>query len=67
MKKITLLVISVLVVTIAMAQEVFPNVAADPDAVPIVESILGLLVLFVVPLVLVIVVLKILLKNKRDN
>ena len=43
MKKITLLVMSVLVVTIAMAQEVFPSAPADPGAVPIVESILGLL------------------------
>ena len=65
MKKITLLVISVLVVTIAMAQEGSPNVFADPGVVPIVESILGLLGLFVVPLVFI-VVLKILLKNKRD-
>lgn len=65
MKKIMLLVISVLVVTIAMAQEGSPNVSVDPAAVPIVESILGLLGLFVVPLVFI-VVLKILLKNKRD-
>lgn len=62
MKKIMLLVMSVLVVTIAMAQEVFPNVSADPAAVPIVESILGLLGLFVLPLVFI-VVLKILLKK----
>ena len=67
MKKITLLVMSVLVVTIAMAQEVFPSAPADPGAVPIVESILGLLGLFVFPLVFIIVVLKIFLKNKRDN
>lgn len=48
---------------LTMAQEAFPNAPADPAAVPIVESILGLLVLFVFPLVFIIVVLKILRKK----
>ena len=48
---------------LTMAQEVFPNTPADPGAVPIVESILGLLGLFVFPLVFIIVVLKILRKK----
>ena len=43
MKKITLLVVLVFVAVSAMAQETFPNAPADPGAVPIVESILGLL------------------------
>ncbi len=63
MKKITLITISLLVVMLTMAQEVFPNAPANPSAVPIVESILGLLGLFVFPLVFVIVVLKILRKK----
>ena len=75
MKKITLITISLLVFMLTMAQEVFPPAPADPCAVPIVESILGLLGLFVFllvfvivfPLVFIIVVLKILRKNKRNN
>ena len=63
MKKITLITISLLVVMSTMAQEVFPNAPANPGAVPIVESILGLLGLFVFPLVFVIVVIKILRKK----
>ena len=43
MKKITLLVVLVFVAVSAMAQQTFPNAPADPGAVPIVESILGLL------------------------
>ena len=43
MKKIALLTVAVLVAATAMAQETFPNAPADPGAVPIVESILGLL------------------------
>ncbi|MBO5721012.1 MAG: hypothetical protein J6R61_05765 [Bacteroidales bacterium] len=43
MKKIALLVTLVFVAVSAMAQETFPGTPADPGAVPIVESILGLL------------------------
>ncbi|MBR4963573.1 MAG: hypothetical protein IKY54_06715 [Muribaculaceae bacterium] len=43
MKKITLLAVVLFVAATAMAQETFPNAPADPGAVPIVESILGLL------------------------
>ena len=63
MKKITLLAVVLFVAATAMAQETFPNAPADPGAVPIVESILGLLGLFVFPLVFIIVVLKILRKK----
>ena len=43
MKKIALIATAVLVTATAMAQDGFPNPPADPGAVPIVESILGLL------------------------
>lgn len=43
MKKFTLLVVLVFVAVSAMAQDTFPGAPADPGAVPIVESILGLL------------------------
>ena len=43
MKKFTLLAVVLFVAATAMAQETFPNAPADPGAVPIVESILGLL------------------------
>ena len=43
MKKITLIVATVMITATVMAQEGFPNPPADPGAVPIVESILGLL------------------------
>ena len=43
MKKITSLAVVLFVAATAMAQETFPNAPADPGAVPIVESILGLL------------------------
>ena len=43
MKKIALLTVAVFVAASAMAQESFPIPPSDPGAVPIVESILGLL------------------------
>jgi hypothetical protein len=43
MKKITLLAVVLFVATSVMAQESFPGKPSDPGAVPIVESILGLL------------------------
>lgn len=43
MKKITLLAVVLFVAATAMAQESFPDKPSDPGAVPIVESILGLL------------------------
>lgn len=43
MKKFALVVSAVLVTASAMAQTDFPGAPADPGAVPIVESILGLL------------------------
>ena len=43
MKKITLITVAVIAATSVMAQETFPGAPADPGAVPIVESILGLL------------------------
>ena len=43
MKKIVLIAVAVLVTVSVMAQSTFPNPPEDPGAVPIVESILGLL------------------------
>ena len=43
MKKIALIAVAVLVTVSVMAQATFPNPPEDPGAVPIVESILGLL------------------------
>ena len=63
MKKLTLLTVAVFVAATLVAQE-YPNVLSDPGAVPIVESILGLFGLFVFPLVIIVVVLKMLRKNR---
>ena len=43
MKKFTLLAVVLFVSASVMAQETFPGKPNDPGAVPIVESILGLL------------------------
>lgn len=66
MKKITLSLALGIVTTSAIAQDVFPNTSADTSKVPIMESILGLFMFYVVPFVTIIVIF-LYSKNKRNN
>lgn len=66
MKKITLSLALAIVATSAIAQDVFSNPPTDPGKVPIVESILGLFMFYVVPFVTIIVIF-LYSRNKRNN
>lgn len=66
MKKITLSLALGIVTTSAIAQDVFSNPSADTSKVPIMESILGLFMFYVVPFVTIIVIF-LYSKNKRNN